>query len=99
MRCRADAARCPNARYPRFVRGLSASTTRIFRSCDSAHTDELGPRGSVTTGVTANRDRWRHLIQSPARSFVSARRTAQRDPLMFEVQQTVVPVKTAVHLT
>src|SRR5712692_6522341 len=70
-----------------------------FSSCDAARTDEVGPRGNFATGVSASRDCWRYLIQIPARCFVSARRTAQRDPLMLEVQQRVVPMKAAEHLT
>jgi hypothetical protein len=56
------------------------------------------PDYRVTTGIAADRNRWRRFIQRPAGCFVAARDTAQEHPILLELQHAVVAVQPAKHL-
>src|SRR3954452_2119288 len=100
---------CKVPRSGRAPSGAKAPRTRrvMLDSCgackfplrDASCADELGAREPVVPRVATQRDGRRCFIELPARRLVSAGRASQEHSILLELQQGVVTMQAAIHLS
>src|SRR3979411_570699 len=78
---------------------LELSPSRRLPLRDPADANELRTNQRMATRISSGRYRRGHFVERPARRFTPARHALQEHPLLLEVQQVVVAVQPAEHLT